>query len=300
MSAPPAGRHPDSLPWEIGNIFRLFALAAAAGVSLAVFGPFGTYQSMPIAERLLFWELVLLCAAALHVPALWLADRVGRIARLPAPLWIAGAGLCAAAPTTLIVTGIMATLYGVARAPGFAAMYLFVVRISVPMQMLSYAVLRWSAAPPARVPARAAPMPPPVAPAPPPAEPRAEAAPVPPRRAVPLLDRLPAHLGGDIRCLEMQDHYVRVHTERGSTLLLMRLSDAEAELGDLPGERVHRSWWVAREAVIGTHRRGQSIALELAGGLTVPVSRAKLRDLRAAGWLDGPPIRFGSAAAPGA
>lgn len=265
-------------------MIRLFVLAASAGFLLAILGPFGTYRAMPLAERLLFWELVLLCAAALHVPALWLADRLGQLAGMPPIIWVPGAGLAAAAPTALIVTGISATLYGLSRAPAFANMYLFVVSISVPMQVLSYFVLSGSNRSLRHTPEPVASLPEPSA-----FLPHAEVAapsPVSEPEDIPLLDRLPPQLGRKVQCLEMQDHYVRVHTLEGSTLLLMRLRDAEAEMGTMAGERVHRSWWVAREAVICVQRRGQSVALELANGLTVPVSRARLGALRALGWLD--------------
>lgn len=270
---------------------RLFALAAAAGFLLALFGPFGTYQSMPLADRLIFWELVLLCAAALHVPALWLADRVGQIAGMPPVLWVAGAGFVAAAPTTLIVTGIMATLYGLSEAPKFSGMYFYVLSISVPMQILSYAALRGlpakglEARPVDDLPHVQRPLSAsvgvdlPVAPM---------AVPTP---KIPLLAHVPPQLGRELQCLEMQDHYVRVHTLKGSALLLRRMRDAEQELGDLDGERVHRSWWVARDAVVGARPRGQSIALDLANGLSVPVSRTKLATIRKAGWLDEIPER---------
>lgn len=275
---------------------RLFALAAAAGFLLALFGPFGTYQSMPLADRLIFWELVLLCAAALHVPALWLADRFGQIAGVPPVLWVAGAGFVAAAPTTLIVTGIMATLYGLSEAPNFGAMYFYVVSISVPMQILSYAVLRGLPAKAAEArpvgdlthvqhpPSASVDVDPPAAPT---------AVPTP---KIPLLADVPPQLGRELQCLEMQDHYVRVHTLKGSVLLLRRMRDAERELGDLEGERVHRSWWVARSAVVGVRPRGQSIALDLANGLSVPVSRTKLATIRKAGWLDDVAERSRSAA----
>ena len=49
--------------------------------------------------------------------------------------------------------------------------------------------------------------------------------------------------------LQGEDHYVRIHTALGSELVLMRLGDAIQELDGLEGERVHRSWWVARRAV---------------------------------------------------
>ena len=101
-----------------------------------------------------------------------------------------------------------------------------------------------------------------------------------------FLERLPFKLkGAAIRAVEAEDHYLRVHTDRGSDLILMRLSDAVAELEGLEGAQVHRSWWVARDAVTGARRGDGRATLEVAGGLTVPVSRRYARALREAGWF---------------
>jgi hypothetical protein len=115
----------------------------------------------------------------------------------------------------------------------------------------------------------------PAAPAPPPAAP-------PPN---PLLDQLPAELGSDIIALEMEDHYVRVHTALGSALVLMRLRDAMALVGEIEGMQVHRSWWVARHAVEDVLRDGRNVRLKLARGIEAPVARAQVATLREARWI---------------
>ncbi len=100
-----------------------------------------------------------------------------------------------------------------------------------------------------------------------------------------FLDRIPFKLkGAQIHAVEAEDHYLRVHTERGSDLILMRLSDAVAELDGLEGAQTHRSWWVARDAVAEVSRGDGRATLTLKGGQTVPVSRRHARALRAAGW----------------
>jgi DNA-binding LytR/AlgR family response regulator len=71
----------------------------------------------------------------------------------------------------------------------------------------------------------------------------------------------------------------------GSALVLMRLRDAVALLGDLEGMQVHRSWWVARAAVEDVLREGRNVRLRLPRGLEAPVARAKVADLRAARWF---------------
>ena len=100
-----------------------------------------------------------------------------------------------------------------------------------------------------------------------------------------FLDRLPFKLrGAVIRAVEAQDHYLRIHTDRGSDLILMRLSDALTELEGLEGAQTHRSWWVAKDAVRAVARGDGRAVLTLDGGIEAPVSRRYARALRAAGW----------------
>jgi DNA-binding LytR/AlgR family response regulator len=101
----------------------------------------------------------------------------------------------------------------------------------------------------------------------------------------PLLDALPPELGSDVIALEMEDHYVRVHTALGSEMVLMRLRDAMAHVAEIEGRQVHRSWWVARGAVEDVRREGRNVRLVLARGIEAPVARAQVSELRSAGWI---------------
>jgi hypothetical protein len=96
-----------------------------------------------------------------------------------------------------------------------------------------------------------------------------------------LMARLPNRLGGQIVALEAEDHYLRVHTSRGSDLVLMRLSDAVAAIAPELGFQVHRSWWVADDAICEIIRSEQRTLLKLSNGLTVPVGRTFSAALRA-------------------
>jgi len=98
-------------------------------------------------------------------------------------------------------------------------------------------------------------------------------------------DRLPPRLGRTVLCLQMEDHYVRVHTPLGSALVLMSLSQAIAGLKDIEGVQTHRSWWVARAAITGVIEDGRKLRLRLTDGLEAPVSRARVGALRQDGWL---------------
>lgn len=88
-----------------------------------------------------------------------------------------------------------------------------------------------------------------------------------------LLSRLPSRLGEEIVALEAEDHYLRVHTILGSDLVLMRLSDAIAAIEPDRGLQVHRSWWVAQDAIRQIVRSEQRSHLQLRNGLLVPVGR---------------------------
>ncbi len=102
-----------------------------------------------------------------------------------------------------------------------------------------------------------------------------------------LSSRLPDRLkGADIWALSAEDHYVRVHTAAGDDLVLMRLSDAIAEMDGVDGARAHRSWWIARAGVAAVKRRTEGGVIVLKNGAEAPVSRRRFADLIAARWLE--------------
>jgi hypothetical protein len=103
---------------------------------------------------------------------------------------------------------------------------------------------------------------------------------------VKFLERLPLKLrGAEVWAVEAEDHYLRLHTSKGQDLILMRLADAVAELDGIEGMQVHRSWWVARDAIADAKRGDGRAVLTLKNGSTVPVSRTYAGDLREKGWI---------------
>jgi hypothetical protein len=92
--------------------------------------------------------------------------------------------------------------------------------------------------------------------------------------------RLPVDLGKDIIFLQAQDHYVKVTTIKGSEMILLRLGDAEQELAELDGTRVHRSWWISRRHVADFKRENEKWTITLSTGEKVPVSRSYLKQAR--------------------
>ena len=107
----------------------------------------------------------------------------------------------------------------------------------------------------------------------------------PPDTATAFLRRhAPALAGGRLRALQAEDHYLRIHTDIGSALVLLRLRDAVTELGDGAGWQPHRSFWLAADAGGHVARRGQAWQIVLDTGLAVPVSKSAMPAMRAAGY----------------
>lgn len=259
------------------------AVMTAIGVFLAVIGPFGSIAA-PLPERFVTWIgfawLGYACYRPMQSVATWGEHT------LDLPRWgvLTAAVLVGTVPMTAAVIAINTVPLGSLRWPGLEiamGTYFSVLVIGGAVTLL-FNVVQGNprAAMPGAGPvaAPAAPFVPASAP-----EPALAASAPPPRN--PLLDQLPAELGSAIIALEMEDHYLRVHTLLGSALVLMRLRDGIALLGDLEGMQVHRSWWVAREAVEDVVRDGRNVRLKLPRGLEAPVARANVAILREARWI---------------
>ena len=235
----------------------------ALGLLVGLLGPFGTFGAPP-AQRMLSWVIWLLAGYALFRPtgvvARWLCEATG----MPHFAGTLLALVVASVPLTLIIT-MMAMRMDFAEAlrwPGFWTMYLYIGVVAAVVSIAMGAVF-----------GRAAP-----APAPLPAEPLAA-----PEPAAPTLQLPPGF--GAVRALKGEDHYVRVIGEGREEMILMRMRDAIERLGDADGLRIHRSWWVAKDAVASVRREGRTALVVLKSGHEAPVARDMMPALRAAGWL---------------
>ena len=95
-----------------------------------------------------------------------------------------------------------------------------------------------------------------------------------------FINELPLEKRGNLICLAMEDHYIRVVTDKGEHLLLMRFKDALNALTHYPGFQTHRSWWVAKDAVLSTKKDGRKLVLVLDNQMEVPVSQTFLASIK--------------------
>ncbi|MEC7760397.1 MAG: LytTR family DNA-binding domain-containing protein [Pseudomonadota bacterium] len=88
-----------------------------------------------------------------------------------------------------------------------------------------------------------------------------------------FIRNLDPDLGADLISITTQDHYLDVVTAKGESRILKRMSDALAELNGFPGMQIHRSHWVALDAVERVEKDGRKCLVVLKNGTTLPVSR---------------------------
>jgi DNA-binding LytR/AlgR family response regulator len=237
------------------------AVAAAAGVFMAFVGAFETtIVSLPM--RLLLWVPMLMAGA---VVGRLVGVRVSRRPRIGENAFVVWA------LTTLVVTTIVTVfawaytnlILGGAAGNDLAFFFAAVGLVTGALTAIMMSINR-----------------------PGPATHAAPASATSPAVPIRFLDRMPEKLkGAALYAVQAEDHYLRLHTSKGSDLILMRLADAVAELEGIEGAQTHRSWWVAKDAVAEVKRADGRVTLALKNGVEALVSRPNVRALRESGWL---------------
>lgn len=250
---------------ETPIMMRVWAIELAAclatGVLLGAIGPFGSFLNDGLVIRVAYWVIVFLsCGLFLGLTIRMVAGRARR-AGIPLWVWAPAMSLVIAVPLGAFTRRVaMAFWPAIGDRVGVVEWYGQTLMIGVVYLALHVVITHLVRGRGPSVDRSAS------------SDPR-------------ILRRLPPRLGRDLLCLSMEDHYVRLHTVGGSVLVLMSLSQALEELGEMDGLQVHRSWWVARQAVTGVVEDGRNLRLQIKGGLEAPVSRANVARLRQAGWL---------------
>lgn len=247
---------------------RGFMIAAIVGFLLTMVGALETGE-IGFLPRLAYWEILMLSGALI---GLGVSEMVERWGRLRSRQWaeMPLIAILIALPLTLMVLGTSSIFFKV-RQPtfeAFAVMFAITFTISLIMTALNY-FIHWPGKVIPETPATAAHL--------------SVEQNSPPKLAA----RLPLQYQQlEIIALEAEDHYLRVHFDDGaSTLILMRLSDAIAELPAAHGAQTHRSWWVAKRAVNQIAKGDGRATLTLSTGVSAPVSRSFYKRLNDDGWL---------------
>ncbi len=251
---------------------RSYLLAIGIGVVMAIIAPLQT-DNIDLLPRMAYWQILMLSGATLGLGITELVERWGRLRRWPwaeVPL----IGTLIALPLTMIVMGTGAMFFGTQASGVFRFSYNFGVTalISIAITALGHAISSNKGEVQPATPAQQ-PQPEPTYPAPTATNRFAERLPLP-LRTLPVI------------ALQAEDHYLRVHFQGGqSTLILLRLSDAIAELPTDTGAQTHRSWWVAKDAVRGVVKGDGRATLKLDDAIEAPVSRSFYKALGDKGWL---------------
>ena len=256
---------------------RSYALAIGIGLVMAIIAPLNT-DYIAFWPRLAYWQILMVSGATIGLGVTEVVELWGRLRRWP---WIEVpvVGILIALPLTLIVMGGGAIFFGSSATSFLRFGYNFGVTalISVAVTALGHMI---NTGKDIEATALAAPAPTPalvqIAP---------DDNPLPSDTR--FAERLPLHLRNQpIIALQAEDHYLRVHFAGGqSTMILMRLSDAIAELPTNVGAQTHRSWWVAKNAVRAIKKADGRAILTLNDPLEAPVSRSYYKALGDAGWL---------------
>ena len=289
---PPSAVHASRNAFVLSSqALRGLVIAALAAALLAYLGALGT-QDAPFGQRLAYWAAVILPGSLLGSGALVLVRHWGVFS---AHRWLelVTVALVMSLPHSFVVIVVSAMFFGIGMITPMVVLqfWLAVLLIALVLTVINYLANPRPAGAP-DIATRPAPAPAPVAEQPLVDDagsavqvPVAEAPELPALPAL-LADKLPPRLrAGRLVAIEAEDHYLRVHTDLGSDLILMRMTDACALLDEGKGARVHRSWWVARAAVASASAQSGRMELALSGGQTAPVSRAMQPVLRRASWV---------------
>lgn len=236
--------------------FVLWLLISAV---VAVSGPFGSYGSLGLPERLVFWTPIVgvgvLTSSAIRTYVTYHDRRFSPGIALVLSTALVCLVLCP--PLYLLTTSMFADLStGPSR---FIEIALLVASVSMGATALRQALAqdRKAVVPPAAMQGE---------------ESR-------------LMRRLEPCQRGALLAISVRDHYVDVQTANGTASLLMRLGDAIAEAAPVEGAQVHRSQWVAWAAVGVVERDGMKLFLCLTNGARVPVSKNHRSKLQARGLI---------------
>jgi len=226
-------------------------------IIVVVSGPFGTYEAFTLVGRAIYWTpLIVLALAVSGISCLVAQHWFPKQVHVEHAVLAAGFFFLIYTPVMLIVTG--SGVFGRLPEPVsglhvLAAVAAFSIVLGIWSMVFGTAHLQTAASAVAR-----------------------------PR----LYMRLPEAGEQWIVRITVQDHYVEVRlSDGGAHRLLMRFKDAVREMDDADGFCVHRSHWVARDAVQSAVKDGPKEFVVMTTGDRIPISKTYRANVVLAGFL---------------
>ncbi|MEJ6391523.1 LytTR family DNA-binding domain-containing protein [Gymnodinialimonas ulvae] len=100
---------------------------------------------------------------------------------------------------------------------------------------------------------------------------------------IPLLRHLEPDMRGPIQRVSANDRQSQIYTEKGEASVRMRFADVLIQLDGASGMQVHRSHWLAFDAIDKLQQDGRRYVAKLRCGASVPVSPTYVSGLTDAG-----------------
>lgn len=253
---------------------RAAAISVIVIVVVAVAGPFGTFNAMDLGRRLLYWGAV--GGSSVLIGGLCRMQVEKQLPDCERFLQRLAVFALAALPITIDVWAIsQMSFWGSSAREGIVSFLFFVPLIMVAVSLLYLMLPNFSEAGPR------------------PGESDAQASEEggeeggedgegQTRWTPRLLRRISGAPDARVLHLSARDHIVEITTCAGQDTVRMRFRDA---LDEIDGLRVHRSHWVAREAIDRIERDGARVFVLLRNGERIPVSRNYQTALKERGLL---------------
>lgn len=228
---------------------------AAVSLLLGIMGPFQTFEHLRLGPRLAYWTITTFLTflagsfGATFVGHLFSGRNINKFA-VTAIGWLVTGSLVSIIVVAINYFAFGMDIFGEGEL-GELLLYCFVIALAV-LLLIGYYSGHSEKAPPS-----------------------------PPK----ILDRINITLRAPLVSLSVNDHYVEVTTLKGKELVLIRLSDAIAETGDIAGLQIHRSHWIAIDQVASVKKKDGKTSVTMQNTSIFPISRTYLKNAKEAGLV---------------
>ena len=235
---------------------RFWAILGAMIVLFSVIGPFGTFESLSLGPRFLYWAGTMIGSWAIAILSLGITVALLNKFSLSLNVTMIIGAIFSAAPIALFLNVIIPLFFSKGTPYSFWVQYLYALPITLTFALITNFLVN--------------------------AEMNGEETQITSDEDNSLMARIPSEKRGPIKYMSAEDHYVKVVTTRGSEMVLIRMADAENAVAQLSGTRIHRSHWVNKKYVVSHNRQNGQPYVVMDDGLELPVSRSYTKAARAA------------------